>query len=94
MSQATSRPQARTDSQPLSDEQGLIPSFPPRRVFDENGRYIPMPPEEREAREEAYRRAMKVINATDRDPPESDEEFMRGIDSHRPPGSKLFEGYY
>ena len=78
----------------LHDEQGPIPNFPVRRAFDEQGRYIPMSPEEREAREDAYRRSMKVINAMDQDPPGSDEEFMRGIDSHRPEGSKLFEGYY
>jgi hypothetical protein len=78
----------------LYDEQGPIPNFPVRRAFDEQGRYIPMSPEEREAREDAFRRSMKVINAMDQDPPGSDEEFMRGIDSHRPEGSKLFEGYY
>jgi hypothetical protein len=83
-----------TDGEPLCDKQGPIPTFPLHRAFDENGRYIPMSREEQEAREEAYRRAIEVINATDQDPPGSDEEFMRGIDSHRPPGHKLFEGYY
>ena len=77
----------------LCDDQGPIPKFPVRRAFDEQGRYIPMSPEEREAREDAYRRSMKVIDAMDQDPPGSDGEFMRGIDSHRPEGSKLFEGY-
>lgn len=94
MDQATSRPEAKIDGEPMSDEQGPIPSFPPRRAFDENGRYIPMSAEEREAREEAYRRTMNLINETDEDPPGSDEDFFREIDSHRPPGGKLFEGYY
>jgi hypothetical protein len=79
--------------EPLYDEQGLIPDYPPRRC-DEKGRPLPFTPEEISLRSEIFRRAMAVINANDQDPPGSDEEFMRGIDSHRPEGSKLFEGYY
>lgn len=94
MDPTTIRPVVAIDRESLCDEQGPIPMFPPRRAFDENGRYIPISREESQAREDAFRRAMKVINAMDPDPPGSDEEFMRAIDSRRPEGSKLFEEYY
>jgi len=75
------------------DEQGQIPGYPPRR-YDEAGRQLPYTPEELLLRDEIFRRTMAVIDANDQDPPGSDEEFMRGIDSRRPEGMKLFEGYY
>jgi len=77
----------------LYDEQGQIPGYPPRR-YDEAGRQLPYTPEELLLRDEIFRRTMAVIDANDQDPPGSDEEFMRGIDSRRPEGMKLFEGYY
>ena len=79
---------------PLCDEQGPIPTFPPRQL-DEHGRLIPLSPEERKARSEAAIRALKAIrNLPDDDPPDIEEQMMRGIDANRPPGHKLFEGYY
>ena len=54
----------------------------------------PLPLEEAKAWSEQFRAAMEAIDAEDRDPPGSDEEFLKGIDSHRPEGSKLFEGLY
>jgi hypothetical protein len=77
----------------LCDEQGPIPPYPSRR-YNEQGRPIPFTAEEITLRNEIFRRRMAVINANDQDPPGSDEEFMRGIDSHRPAGMKLFEEYY
>jgi hypothetical protein len=93
MEQTTNRLKAATNGEPLSDEQGPIPDYPPRR-YDEQGRPLPFTPDEIKLRSEIFRRAMRAIDATDQDPPGSDEEFMRGIDSHRPEGMKLFEGYY
>jgi hypothetical protein len=79
---------------PLCDEQGPIPTFPPRQL-DEHGRLIPLSPEERKARCEAAIRALKAIRSRpDEDPPDIEEQMMRGIDANRPPGRKLFEGYY
>lgn len=77
----------------LRDEQGPIPDFPPLRL-DERGLPLPLTPEEHRVRSEIYWRMMKAIDERDQDPPGSDEEFMRGIDSRRPEGFKLFEGYY
>jgi hypothetical protein len=78
----------------LCDEQGPIPTFPPRQL-DEHGRLIPLSPEERKARSEAVIRALKAIrNLPDDDPPDIEEQMMRGIDATRPPGRKLFDGYY
>ena len=94
MDRTAIEPELGPDGLPLSDEEGPIPIFAPRRALDVQGKFVPMTPEEREDREEAFQRRMRVINALDRDPPGSDEEFMRAIDSHRPEGSKLFEGYY
>ena len=83
------------DSGPdLVDEQGPIPTFPPRQL-DEHGRLVPISEEERRARASAVSRALAALDALhDEDPPETEEEMMRGIDSHRPPGQKLFEGMY
>jgi hypothetical protein len=77
----------------LRDEQGPIPTFPPR-ALDEQGRLIPLSPEERKARSAAAIRALKAIR-TRTDETDTDEnwsEFFRGIDANRPPGQKLFEG--
>jgi len=77
----------------LCDEQGPIPTFPPRAV-DEQGRLIPLSAEERKARSEAAIRALnaigKITDETDTD--ENWGEFFRGIDANRPLGQKLFEG--
>ena len=83
------------DSGPdLVDEQGPIPTFPPREL-DEHGRLVPISEEERRARARAASRALAALDALpDEDAPETEEEMMRGIDSHRPPGQKLFEGMY
>jgi len=79
---------------PLCDEQGPIPTFPPRQL-DERGRLIRLSPAERKARSEAAIRALKAIRVRpDDDPPDIEERMMRGIDANRPPGRKLFEGYY
>ena len=75
------------------DEDGPIPDFPPLRL-DERGLPLPLTPEEHRLRSEIFHRLMKVIDAEDRDPPGSDAEFMRAIDSRRPDGNKLFNGYY
>jgi len=65
------------------------------RAMDAQGRVIPLTPEERKARSEALRRTLEAIDSRpDDDPPGIEEEMMRGIDANRPPGSKLFEGYY
>ena len=91
-----SDPERRTDEtrRLLCDEQGPIPTFPPRQL-DEHGRLIPLSPEERKARSEAAIRALKAIRSRpDDDPPDIEEQMMRGIDANRPPGRKLFEGYY
>ena len=83
------------DSGPdLVDEQGPIPTFPPRQL-DEHGRLVPISEEERRARARAVSRALAALDALpDEDPPETEGEMMRGIDSHRPLGQKLFEGMY
>jgi len=79
---------------PLVDEQGPIPTF--RAKTDEKGRLIPQTPEERHARREAWERLVRLraTQPLEEEPPGLDEEIMRGIDSYRPEGSKLFEGYY
>ena len=81
--------------EPLEDELGPIPTFPPRES-DEQGRLIPISPEERAARMAAVLRALDAIaTMTDEDePPDLMEAGMRGIDEDRPPGQKLFEGMY
>jgi hypothetical protein len=78
----------------LFDELGLIPSFPPLAV-DEYGRILSISDGERTARHSA---AMRTLAAPDKladnDPPDVTVEMMRGIDSRRPAGQKLFEGLY
>jgi hypothetical protein len=83
-----------TPSDGLADELGPIPTFPPLQ-FDDQGRIIHISEEERRARHSAAIRALNALDAMpDEDPPGTEQEMMRGIDSHRPPGSKLFEGMY
>lgn len=78
----------------LTDDQGPIPMFPPRK-FDELGRLIPISLEERRARSEAAIRALDALaKLPDDDPPGTAEAFMRGVDANRAPGCKLFEGMY
>ena len=94
MEETTVQTRPNPEHPPLCDEQGPIPTFPPAKV-DEKGRLIHPSPEERQARSDAYRRLMKIRREQpDDEPPGLDEEIMRGIDSHRPEGMKLFEGYY
>jgi hypothetical protein len=83
------------DSGPeLVDEQGPIRTFPPRQL-DEHGRLIPISEAERRARANAASRALAALDALpDEDPPGTEVEMMWGIDSHRSPGQKLFEGMY
>lgn len=68
---------------------------PSNRVkLDAQGRMIPRTPDERAADAERLRewvRSRKDDPAAD--PPGSDEEFWRAIDSHRP-DRPLFEGLY
>lgn len=79
---------------PLVDDQGPIPTFPPRQL-DERGRLIPISDEERGARRDAALRAIAALrNESDEDPPGTEEAMMRGIDSHRARGQKLFERMY
>ena len=77
----------------LRDAEGLIPTFPPRQL-DARGRLVPISAEERQARSQALRRAMKAIELLPDDPPGTTEAMMRGIDANRPPGAKQFEGMY
>ena len=94
MDQTTTQPDLQTDREPLCDEEGPIPTFPPLKV-DGRGRTIPLSPEEKRARSEAVRRMLKVLrDQPDNDPAGIEEEIMRGIDTNRPDGMKLFEGYY
>jgi hypothetical protein len=93
MEETIVQPTLDSDGVPTCDEQGPIPDYPPRR-YDEKGRELPFTPEEVALSNEIFKRKMALIDAADQDPPGSNEEFMRGIDSHRPEGMKLFEGYY
>jgi len=78
----------------LVDERGPIPEFGPAK-FNPDGTVIHPLPGEMEARYDAYRRARKIFDQLpNTEPPGLDEEIMRGIDAERPPGQKLFEGYY
>ncbi|MEO6810016.1 MAG: hypothetical protein ABI353_12960 [Isosphaeraceae bacterium] len=84
----------RPDASALCDADGPIPTFPPR-ALDEQGRLIPISPEERKARSEAAIRALRAIELLpDDDPPGSTEELFRSLDANRPEGAKQFEGMY
>ena len=96
----TTKPILRSSATPalpsssLRDADGPIPTFPPR-ALDERGRLVPISAEERRARSEAVVRALKAVaSLRDDDPPGTAERMMRGIDDHRPPDAKLFEGLY
>ena len=81
-------------SPPLVDEHGPIPTFPPRQL-DEYGRLIPISDEDRNARRDAALRTIAALrNEPDEDPLGIEQEMMRGIDSRRAPGQKLFEGMH
>ena len=83
-----------TEDPLLFDDEGPIPTFPPRQ-FDEEGRLIPLSDEERRARARTAARALAALDRLpDEDPPGTNEAMMRGIDAHRTPGQKLFEGMY
>lgn len=83
-----------TTAPTLVDAEGPIPAFPPRE-FDEHGRLIPLSDEERQARARAVERAWAALDQLpDEDLADSDEAMMRGIDAHRAPGRRLFEGMY
>jgi hypothetical protein len=78
----------------LADEQGPIPTFPPR-AFGPDGRLIPLTAEQRKARSEAARRAIDAI-ARITDETDTDgrwREIYRNIDAGRP-HRPLFEGLY
>ncbi len=76
----------------LADVHGPIPAFPPRAV-DEQGRLIPLTTEERRARSEAVLRTLAALrDLADDDPPDTLERLMQGLDAHRPPDRRLFEG--
>jgi hypothetical protein len=78
----------------LIDDRGPIPTFPPL-ALDEDGRLIPLSPEERAARHNAAIRALAALDQMpDGDPIDTEIEMMRGIDALRRPGHKLFEGMY
>ena len=78
----------------LVDERGPIPEFGPGK-FHPDGTVVHPLPGEMEARQDAYRRRVKLrAHLPDTDPPGVDEQFMRNMDAERPPGFKLFEGYY
>ncbi|HWE35956.1 MAG TPA: hypothetical protein VG406_05230 [Isosphaeraceae bacterium] len=75
------------------DEQRPIPTFGPVKL-DEHGRIV-MSDEERAARRDAAIRVIAAIrHLPDDDPPDTEEQMMRGIDANRPEGAKLFEGMY
>ena len=77
----------------LCDDLGPIPEFPPRET-DPDGRLVPLPPGERQARSGAVIRALAALDAVpDADPPGTAEDVMRGIDEGRP-HRPLFEGMY
>ena len=83
-----------TQEMPLVDDEGPIPTFPPRQL-DEEGHLIPISDEEWQARIKAANRALAALDRLpDDDPPGTEEAMMRGIDAHRAPGCKLFEGLY
>lgn len=84
------------EREPLVDELGPIPTFPPAK-FDEHGRIIPESSEELKARAEAAARMFRAIaKLPDTDPPGTDEAMMRGIDEERRRAGRppAFEGCY
>jgi len=92
METRTAQPAEVATRNELADDFGPIPEFGPREL-DEQGRLIPLSPEERKARSEAAIRALQAIRKLpDEDPPGIEAEFMRGIDENRQPGQKIFEG--
>ncbi|QDV34048.1 ImmA/IrrE family metallo-endopeptidase [Tautonia plasticadhaerens] len=73
----------------LADERGPIPAFPPI-ALDDQGRILPMVEDDRDARQDAFERALKAIDRQERvDPPGLMEAIERGIDERRP-HRKLF----
>ena len=67
---------------------------PHRLKLDANGRLLPRTDEERAADAERIQGlAESLASIPDDDPPGSDQEFWRAIDSHRP-HRPLFEGLY
>lgn len=79
----------------MSDDRGPIPTFPPVSLDPLTGQILPMSEAEMAARRDAMARTIELMRTwPDDDPPGTTREFMRGIDSHRAPGTKLFEGMY
>jgi hypothetical protein len=78
----------------LCDEQGPIPTFPPRQL-DERGRLIPLSQEARAARSAAILRALKAVAKLPDDPGDGRRwrDAMHDLDAHRP-HRPLFEGSY
>ena len=66
----------------------------PARQLDEHGRIIPISEEERRCSPLSRAGGQGLDALPDDDPPGTEIGMMRGIDSHRPPGQKLFEGLY
>ncbi len=76
----------------LADAHGLIPEIPPR-AEDEQGRLIPLTADERSARSVAVLRTLAALRGlADDDPPDTLERLMKGLDEHRAPDRRLFEG--
>ena len=49
-------------AKPTADDQGVIPTFPPRQL-DDRGRLVPLSAEEGRARAEAALRALKALDS-------------------------------
>ncbi len=96
MTDPATLPASVSESSPdLSDALGPIPPAPPV-VRDDQGRLVLLSAQQRKAQAEAAARAIRAMRAMrampDDDPPGVEAEMMRGIDSRRPEGRKLFEG--